>query len=71
MTRRCCRCLQTLQIIDVTTGTRASFAPGFKWTENTGLWNVPSGATLLAPDMAIAGPITMLAGDSPQDPPYK
>ena len=63
--------VQTLQVIDVTTGTEVSFAPGFNWTTGAGLWNVPSGATVLAPEMAIDGPMCITLSDSPLDPPFQ
>ena len=63
--------VQKLQVVDVTQGTTVFFAPGFQVADARGVWNVPGGALLLAPNMSVTGPLTFSAVNSPLDLPFK
>ena len=63
--------MQKLQVVDVTQGTMVSFAPGFQVADSAGVWNVPGGATLYAPNISVTGPLTLSAVNSALDLPYR
>ena len=58
-------------MIDVTKGTEVSFANGFQISESGGVWNVPGGALLLAPNMSITYRQSIIAADSAEDPVFQ
>ena len=47
-------CLQKLKVLDVTMGTSVSLADGFRISPEQGVWNVPAGAVLYAPHVAVS-----------------
>ena len=47
-------CLQKLKVLDVTMGTSVSLADGFQIAPEQGVWNVPAGAVLYAPHVAVS-----------------
>ena len=63
--------VQTLQVVDITQGTTVSFASGFQIADSAGIWNVPGGATLFAPNISVVGPLIMTALSSALDLPYR
>lgn len=63
--------MQTLQVVDITQGTTVSFASGFQIADSAGIWNVPGGATLFAPNISVVGPLIMTALNSALDLPYR
>ena len=47
-------CLQKLKVLDVTMGSSVSLADGFQISPEQGVWNVPAGAVLYAPHVAVS-----------------
>ena len=47
-------CLQKLKVLDVTMRSSVSLADGFQISSEQGVWNVPAGAVLYAPHVAVS-----------------
>ncbi len=63
--------MQKLETLDVTQGTQVSLATGFQIADAPGVFFVPSGALLLAPNVTVRGPLTFEADGSSIDFPFK
>ena len=57
-------CLQKLRVVDVTTGTSVSLADGFQISSLPGVWNVPAGALLYAPHVAVPSMLSLTTFDN-------
>jgi len=58
-----------LRVVDVTKGTIVMFPKGFQMSPLSGMWNVPAGARLYAPQVAIPG--SLILQTEAQTEPYR
>lgn len=61
---------QKLQVLDVTKGTQVSFSAGFQIADD-GLWYASAGSLILAPEMAVNGPLVLSCNGNINDPVFK